>query len=267
MTREREVSSTLYPIMFFMADIDDHLTGLAGLTPTVTLSKNGAAFGAALGAIVEVGNGWYSLAGNATDRNRLGTLLIHAEATGADPFDVDYSIVEAVSVDDDVVLPSVSDIVAAVKAFTFLSVQSVTEASTASNMEAALLYNDSSEQQGNFTLFYLEAQTQLAADLAAKSIALNALQTRRAYAYLIQHFYEMKFKDWNATDINLNNDLVKRPVGYLTSGWSAYSGLLSDVRRATSGAMDTTITKHNDETNFPDDWRDIPEDPITLDVV
>ena len=68
-----------------MTGSSDHISGATGLTPTVTLSKNGGAFAAAAGAVTEVGNGWYSLAGNATDRNTLGELLLHASASGADP--------------------------------------------------------------------------------------------------------------------------------------------------------------------------------------
>lgn len=93
MIKIRKQSSTTYPINFLMVDSTDHVTGKTGLTPTVTLSKNGAAFGAALGAVSEIGSGWYSLAGNATDRNTLGELLVHAAAAGADPLDVQYSIV------------------------------------------------------------------------------------------------------------------------------------------------------------------------------
>jgi hypothetical protein len=160
-----------------------------------------------------------------------------------------------------------TEVIAAVEAYTFLSVQTAAEAASSTHEEASLLYNDSSEQQGNFSVYWDEAEEQLSHDIVAKGITLTSGQTRRAYAYLIQHLYEMKFKDWNATDINLNNDLVKRPVGFVTSGWSAYSGLLSDVRRATSGVINTTISKHNDETNYPDNWRDIPEDAEVLDVV
>jgi hypothetical protein len=162
---------------------------------------------------------------------------------------------------------SEADVIAAVEAFTFLSVQTAAQASASSGTEKSLLYNTGSEQQGNFSLFVDEAEEQLSHDLVAKGIALTEGQTKRAYAYLIQHLYEMKYKDWNATDINLNNDLVKRPVGTLTSGWSAYKALLSDVVRGVVGAIDTTINKHNDETNYPDNWRDIPEDAEVLDVV
>ena len=94
MIKIRKQSTTTYPINFLMVDSTDHITAKTGLTVTVTLSKNGAAFGAAAGAVTEISNGWYSLAGNATDRNTLGELLVHASATGADPTDMQYAIVE-----------------------------------------------------------------------------------------------------------------------------------------------------------------------------
>jgi hypothetical protein len=77
---------------FFMADSGDHIAGKTGLEPTVTISKNGSSFTSPDGAVTEIGNGWYSLAGNATDRNTLGEFLLHAEATGADPADEKYTI-------------------------------------------------------------------------------------------------------------------------------------------------------------------------------
>ena len=93
MIKIRKQSTTTYPINFLMVDSSDHITAKTGLTPTVTLSKNGAAFAAAAGAVTEISNGWYSLAGNAIDRNTLGELLVHASATGADPTDLQYAIV------------------------------------------------------------------------------------------------------------------------------------------------------------------------------
>lgn len=89
----RKQGSTSYPITFLMVDAADHLAGKTGLTPTVTISKNGGAFGAPAGAVAEVGNGWYALAGHATDRDILGDLLIHAAAAGADPVDDRYLVV------------------------------------------------------------------------------------------------------------------------------------------------------------------------------
>lgn len=89
----RQQGSITYPITFLMVDSADHITGKAGIVPTVTISKNGAAFGSPLGAVSEIGNGWYSLASNATDRNTLGDFLLHAAASGADPVDDRYTIV------------------------------------------------------------------------------------------------------------------------------------------------------------------------------
>ena len=92
MNRSRKQSSTNYPMNFFMALADDHITGAEGLTPTVTISKNGGAFAAPDGAVTEIGNGWYSLAGDADDRSTLGEFLLHAEAETADPADEKYTI-------------------------------------------------------------------------------------------------------------------------------------------------------------------------------
>lgn len=95
--KARQQSSTSYPIAFLMVLTSDHLTGATGVLPVVTLSKNGAAFGAAAGAVTEIGSGWYALAGNATDRNTLGDLCIHVAETGtaalADDTDDKYAIV------------------------------------------------------------------------------------------------------------------------------------------------------------------------------
>lgn len=91
--KARKQNSTTYPILFLMVDSADHVTGKTGLSPTVTISKNGGSFVAKSGAVTEVGNGWYALAGHATDRNTLGELIIHAEAPGADPVDERYEIV------------------------------------------------------------------------------------------------------------------------------------------------------------------------------
>lgn len=86
-------STTAYPLVFFMADAADHVTGKTGLTCTVTLSKAGGSFASPSGAVTEIGNGWYKVAGNATDSGTLGPLLLHATASGADPADASYEVV------------------------------------------------------------------------------------------------------------------------------------------------------------------------------
>ena len=86
--------STAYTRMFLMVDSTDHVTGKTGLSPTVTLSKAGGAFGAAGGTVTEVSSGWYKIAFTTTDTNTLGELALHATGTAADPTDlVDQVIV------------------------------------------------------------------------------------------------------------------------------------------------------------------------------
>lgn len=91
--RVRQQSTATYHMPIYMVLSSDHLTPATGKTVTVTLSKNGAAFGAASGAVTEVSSGVYKLAGNATDTNTLGSLLVLATATACDPYLVEYTIV------------------------------------------------------------------------------------------------------------------------------------------------------------------------------
>ncbi len=93
MNKLRKQSDATYPLFFLMVDSTDHVTGKTGLSPTVTISKNGGSFASPSGAVTEVGNGVYKIAGNATDSNTVGELWIHATGTGADPTDTSYTIV------------------------------------------------------------------------------------------------------------------------------------------------------------------------------
>jgi hypothetical protein len=86
-------SSNAYPLMFLMIDSSDHITGKTGLTPTVTISKAGAAFASPAGSVTEISAGWYKVAGNATDTNTDGPLLLHATSAGADPTDMVVGVV------------------------------------------------------------------------------------------------------------------------------------------------------------------------------
>lgn len=86
-------NQTASNLVFLLIDSADHIAGKTGASPTVTLSKNGAAFGACAGAVTEISAGWYKVAGNATDTNTLGPLALHATASGADPSDSLYQVV------------------------------------------------------------------------------------------------------------------------------------------------------------------------------
>ena len=86
-------SQTARPLLFKLRLASDHITGATGKSPTVTLSKNGAAFGSPAGAVTEVANGWYKVAGNATDAGTLGPLVLHATAALCDETDEAFEVV------------------------------------------------------------------------------------------------------------------------------------------------------------------------------
>ena len=88
-------SSTAQPLVFLLISSTDHLSPVTGLgsSVTVTLSKNGGSFNVPAGAITEIANGWYQVAGNATDTGTLGPLLLHATGAGSDPCDDRFDVV------------------------------------------------------------------------------------------------------------------------------------------------------------------------------
>jgi len=88
-------STSVFP--FLMVDALDHITGKTGLTPTVKISKNGAAGASPVGAVAEIDAtnmpGWYKLTPDPADTGTLGALLLHASAAGADPVDQEWQVV------------------------------------------------------------------------------------------------------------------------------------------------------------------------------
>src|ERR1043166_7687119 len=86
-------SATDKIIPFLLVSSTDHINGVTGLSPTVEISKNGAAFAAPAGTISETGHGWYKLTPASADTNTLGSLVIHAESAGADPTDRENVVV------------------------------------------------------------------------------------------------------------------------------------------------------------------------------
>lgn len=89
----RATSTSTYPINFLMVKSLDHTSPLTGAAPSLTRSKNGAAFAAGTGAVTEIANGWYSWAGNTGDRDTLGELALHITATGGDNVDLKGMVV------------------------------------------------------------------------------------------------------------------------------------------------------------------------------
>lgn len=79
--------STAYTRTFKMISSGDHFSLKTSASPAVNLSKAGAAFAAAGGAVTEVANGWYKVALSTTDTNTLGDLSYYITGTGADDTD------------------------------------------------------------------------------------------------------------------------------------------------------------------------------------
>ena len=86
-------SSIVEPMQFLMILSADNKTGATGLSPVVTIAKNGAVFAAPLGAVTEIGEGWYSVAATAANYNTIGPLLLHAEAPTANDTDDRYDVI------------------------------------------------------------------------------------------------------------------------------------------------------------------------------
>lgn len=83
-------STNTFAVPFVMLNAG---TPTAGLTVTVTISKNGGAFASAGGAVAELSNGWYKYTPTTTDTNTLGTLAIRAIASGASATNITAEIV------------------------------------------------------------------------------------------------------------------------------------------------------------------------------
>jgi len=79
--------STAFERPIFMVDETDHISGLVGLTLTITAGKAGAAFASITPTVTDLGNGWYNLTLTTTHTNTVGALAFHITGTGADPLD------------------------------------------------------------------------------------------------------------------------------------------------------------------------------------
>ena len=76
------VSGQKVPVLLVdEADLSTLETGVS--SPTISISKNGAAFGSASdGTWAEVANGWYTVQLNSTDTGTLGWLIVRVVKSG-----------------------------------------------------------------------------------------------------------------------------------------------------------------------------------------
>lgn len=85
--------NVVYPLTFLMVLASDHVSPATGKTPVVNISKAGAGFGVAAGAVTEIANGWYSVALTAADTSVSGDLAVNCTAAGCDPTDFKEQII------------------------------------------------------------------------------------------------------------------------------------------------------------------------------
>lgn len=85
--------STTRNNLVFMTSSTDHVTGVAGATLTITLSKDGAAFSSISPTVTDLGSGWYNLALTTGNTDTLGDIALHVTATGCDPSDLVAQVV------------------------------------------------------------------------------------------------------------------------------------------------------------------------------
>ncbi len=77
--------STAKNLVVLMIDATDPVTGLAGLTLTITASKDGAAFASISPTVTDLSSGYYKIDLTSSHTDTLGDLALYITATGAYP--------------------------------------------------------------------------------------------------------------------------------------------------------------------------------------
>ncbi len=198
------------------------------------------------------------------DFNETGVYVVYTEVDGVYGDTTTITVVDVGGISEDLV-------VSAVNAFTWLTCQSKDEDTGGTNTDADILYDSSSANQGNFQLYYQIASERLTSDITKNSISPTVTQRLRALAYLIQDQWERKFKDWDAKEIGVNNDIVKRQI-LTTSGMASYNSLIKEIVAASSsssygGNSTITLYEHQDSVDYPDEWKLMPDTIESVEVV
>lgn len=92
--------STARNVMVFMSDATDRALGKAGLTLTITASKDGGAFASISPTVTDRGSGFYNLALTTSHTDTLGDLALHITGSGADATDTVMQVVAGLPGED-----------------------------------------------------------------------------------------------------------------------------------------------------------------------
>ena len=150
-----------------------------------------------------------------------------------------------------------SDVIAAIQAYTELSVQTSVENIAGTNTDADLLYSSSGQIQGNFTIFYTDATAKVTSDETLYSVTFSDIQKKKAYAYLIESYFYRKFKDFNA-QVEKNEGSEVRRFAAIDSGLSKYNDLLNEIVNVSlvtsTGTIPDAVVEMSDDLNYPEKW-------------
>jgi hypothetical protein len=48
---------------------------------------------------------------------------------------------------------------------------------------------------------------------------------------------------------------------------AAYKVIINAARKSSSGAIDTTVIRHADDDNYPNEFKDVPFDDVEMEVI
>jgi hypothetical protein len=163
---------------------------------------------------------------------------------------------------------SEANVIAAIQSLTAFSIQSASEAGAGTNTTANILYATSSRTQGNYSIFYAIALSQLTEDLTRVAKTATDAQKEKALAYLIADLQEKKDPDVLAKSVSFDGYSVSRDG--MTGSMKAYCAFLDGLPLADSGAIaalqDSDGLIHvRDHDNYPDAWRMTGLDQTSID--
>jgi len=230
----------------------DHITGATGLSPTVTLSKNGGSFASPSGAVTEIANGWYAVAGNASDTNTLGPLILHATAGTADPCDVQHEIV-AYDMQDAVRLGLTAIPNAAANANGGLPILSSSGTTLAYTVSTLTTYTGNTPQTGD-AYARIGATGSALTSLAPSATALStAVWTAPPTGFLAATFPATVASPTNITagTITTVTNLTNAPsAGDFTATMKTSIGTAVAASAVASVTAPVTIGTNNDKTGY-----------------
>jgi hypothetical protein len=125
-----------------------------------------------------------------------------------------------------------------------------------------IMYDSSSKKKGNFLAYFARAQGDFTQDCLKYSIGESALtddQKAKAYAFLCQIYQEQKRLNWGVTSKSKSE--AGSSISYTrskptTDGQLSYAAYIRTLKQIGQTGATTTLDRHTDDTNYPQQFRD-----------